>query len=199
MAFRNMYTAPISEVDDLNLEEILNEINKDIDDTIDAGDLIGWVNRALDIASTVDKYEQRVTLLFDEGVSDYALPDDLIKLMYVFGTEGKYEELPLDDYTSTGYKQWGNVIGFQNVNEASVDLYYHAYYPHLVNMEDVPALPVPFHDLLILYTVARARYKDEEESLEADAMNEFNRRLVEFRNFVSMKRKKPSVRMKTVW
>jgi hypothetical protein len=32
----------------MNLEQIIEEINKDLDDTFDNGELIGWINRCID-------------------------------------------------------------------------------------------------------------------------------------------------------
>lgn len=183
----------------MNLQQILNEVNKDIDDSLETGTLIGWINRALDIASPIAKYQQRITLLFEYNKGDYDLPDDLIRLAHVIGTQRTYEEIPLLDNEGTGYKMWGNTIGFQNLNEPAVEMYYYAYYPHLQNLEDVPALPSIFHDLLVLYAVGRARYQDEEENLQALAMREFVQRLDEFRVFSSDKRKNTSVKIKSRW
>lgn len=167
----------------MNLQQILNEINKDIDDTLDNADLIGWVNRAMDIASTVAPYEKRTTLVFEDGVGDYPMPSDFLKLYHVIGTNGELPLLKLTDRTSAGYKRWGNTIGFQNIDETSVDIYYHARLPHLVNMDDEPVIPPQFHDLFVLYAVGRAKYKDEEESMQNNVFGEFSRRIEDLRKY----------------
>ncbi|WP_026676775.1 hypothetical protein [Fictibacillus gelatini] len=173
----------------MNLSQMIDEINKDTDDTFDMSTLLGWINRALDLASDVMRYEKRTTLFLEEGVSDYDLPADLMTLIYVIGSNGPYKELDLLDQNGSGYKRWGNIIGFQNITETVVDMYYLAYLPHLVNPEDVPALPMPFHDLPVLYAVAKAKYQDEEENLYGAAFSEFNNRLRELGQFVARNQK----------
>lgn len=168
----------------MNLSDIISEINKDTDDDFDFTVLLGWVNRALDLASDVMNYEKRAILLLEEGVSDYEVPPGMMTLKYVIGSAGEYDQIDLLDQVSTGYKRWGNIIGFQNLTETAVEMYYYAYLPHLSDPDDVPALPFQFHDLPVLYAVSKAKYQDEELDLYSTAFAEFNQRLRELERFV---------------
>lgn len=168
----------------MNLGQIIEEINKDTDDSFDTPVLLGWINRALDLASDVMNYEKKATLLLEEGVSDYEVPADLMTLKYVIGSAGLYERIDVLDPTSTGYKRWGNIIGFQNLTETAIDMYYLASLPHLVESEDIPALPSQFHDLPVLYAVSKAKYQDEEPELYSIYFSEFNNRLRELEKFI---------------
>ncbi|MGW6383127.1 phage adaptor protein [Peribacillus butanolivorans] len=145
----------------MNLGQIIDEINKDKDDDFEFTTLLGWVNRALDLASDVMNYEKKATLLLEEGVSDYGVPSDLMTLKHVIGSSGELNQVDLLDQTSTGYKRWGNIIGFQNLTETAVDMYYYGHLPHLVDPVDVPALPFQFHNIPVLYAVSKAKYQDE--------------------------------------
>ncbi|MFC5775159.1 hypothetical protein [Ectobacillus antri] len=169
----------------MNLQQIIEQVNTDLDDTLENAVITGWVNRAMDIISAVTRYEKRVTLLFEDGVGDYPLPPDCLKLMHVIGDSGELPLLKLTDRMSAGYKRWGNTIGFQNISGVSVDVYYQARLPHLVTPDDEPVIPPQFHDLFILYAVARAKYQDEEEGLvlQRDANNEFGRRVEDLRKY----------------
>jgi hypothetical protein len=168
----------------MDLSQIIAEINKDTDDDFDFTVLLGWVNRALDLASDVMNYEKKATLLLEEGVSDYEVPTDLMTLKHVIGTSGILNQIDLLDQGSTGYKRWGTTIGFQNLTETVIDMYYYGHLPHLVEPVDVPALPVQFHDLPVLYAVSKAKYQDEEPELYSTAFAEFNQRLRELEKFV---------------
>lgn len=168
----------------MNLSDMITEINKDTDDDFDFTVLLGWVNRALDLASDVMNYEKKATLLLEEGVSDYPVPTDLMTLKHVIGSSGELHQIDLLDQSSTGYKRWGNIIGFQNLTETAIDMYYFAHLPHLSDPDDVPALPFQFHDLPVLYAVSKAKYQDEEPELYSTAFAEFNQRLRELERFI---------------
>lgn len=168
----------------MNLKDIIYEINKDIDDEFDNADLIGWINRALDDLSPVANYQAfaDITLVADQKV--YPLPAELVKLIQVIdesGTGRLYEQ-PLNDFTSCGYKVIGRnlVIQPKPTKPGTLTLYYESSLPHLKNPEDVPVIRPDFHDLLVLYAVARARYQDEEVGLQMNAMSEYKNRRSQF-------------------
>ncbi|MFC8561410.1 phage adaptor protein [Peribacillus frigoritolerans] len=181
----------------MKLSQIIEEINKDTDDDFEFTTLLGWVNRALDLASDVMNYEQRVTLLLEEGVSDYEVPPGMMTLKYVIGSAGRYNQIDLLDQVSTGYKRWGNIIGFQNLTETAIDMYYYSYLPHLENPDDVPSLPFQFHDIPVLYSVSKAKYQDEEPELYSTAFAEFNQRIRELERFVI--RNQPPENVKAIY
>jgi hypothetical protein len=81
---------------------------------------------------------------------------------------------------------WGNKLIIQPTptEDKSYDIFYEAKLPHLENAEDEPQIPTQFHDLFILYTVAKARYQDEEETLQMNVWQEYKKRKDEFISFM---------------
>lgn len=166
----------------MNLEELLNEINKDLDDTLDNSDLTGWVNRGLDDLTPHANYEKVVVIQVEEGTKSYDLPEDFLDMVEVVDGTKLLSPVSIRDFQSEGYKVWGNKLILQPVPAESkeIELYYHAKLPHLVKDEDVPAIPSHFHDLLVLYAVGKAKYQDEEESMQMNAVSDYQQRKSDF-------------------
>lgn len=168
----------------MKLSELQAEINKDVDDTLDNSELTGWINRALDDLSPFAKYPKSVDISLVQGVKQYDLPNDLFEMVHIVDEDNSktYSQIPMEDFFSTGFKRWGNVLRFQPTpkENANVTLYYYARLPHLVSPDDVPDIPEEFHDLLVLYAVAKAKYQDEEESAQQNAMQEYYSRKEQF-------------------
>jgi hypothetical protein len=171
----------------MNLSEIQKEINKDIEDTIQPGDSLGWINRALDDLSPYAKHQKLHTINTESGIKKYSLPEDLIEITQLVDEDkGQlFNLLPMTDFTSYGYKLWGKELILQPIPKESkeLNLYYYGRLPHLVNPDDVPEIPSQFHDLLVLYAVSRYMYSDEEESMQQNAMQEYFMRKDQFINF----------------
>lgn len=165
----------------MNLQELIKEVNKDIDDSLSNADITQWLNRALDDLTPVAKYKKTAVIPLFVGGSNYSLPTDLQEIELVMG-ENELFEIPLKDRTSRGYKKWGDTITLQPTpdNDGELTLYYHAKLPHLKNNDDVPAIPSHYHDLLVLYTVARAKYQDEEPEMQMNAWSEYQAKRREF-------------------
>jgi hypothetical protein len=169
----------------MNLKQLIAEVNKDIDDSLANADITGWLNRALDDLSPYAKLKKSAVLSLVPNQKQYTLPTDLMEIVHIFDGSLKMNRIPMDDFYSYGYKQWGNAIIIQPTPQETknLDLYYHARLPHLVNPDDVPAIPEEYHDLLVLYAVAKAKYQDEEESMQVNAMNEYYARREQFITF----------------
>jgi hypothetical protein len=170
----------------MNLQDIINEVNKDVDDTLDDEDIKGWVNRCMDDLSPYAQYQKSsiVTLVIDQ--KEYDLPSDYQSLMYLVD-EYPLNQVPMKDFVSTGFKLWGNKLILQPTpsQEGSLDLYYEGKLPYLVDVADVPQIPSQFHDLFILYTTAKRQYQDQEESLQMNVWSEYQRRKADFINFMA--------------
>jgi hypothetical protein len=170
----------------VNLKEIMSEVNKDIDDEYDSADLLGWINRGLDDLTPFANYQALSTVVLVPGQKAYPLPAALTALTQVTDDQTNIsvllDELPLNDFTSCGYKVIGRdlVIQPKPTEARTLTLYYTSQLPHLKNPDDVPVIRPDFHDLLVLYTVARARYQDEEESLQINAMSDYLKRRNQF-------------------
>lgn len=180
----------------MNLKELRTEVNKDIDDQLNNADINGWINRALDDLSQFARYKKKVTINVVNGVSDYLLPTDLLDVLIV---GQNVPVLSLNDFTSNGYKLVGDTLTLQPVPTESytMDVIYIAPLPHVSNDDDVPAIPTNFHNLLVLYAVAKAKYADEEESMQMNAMNEYQSRKQDFIRF--MNRKEPPMSIRDVY
>lgn len=166
----------------MKLSEILREINKDIDDSLPNGDLIGWVNRALDDLTPHANIQKSTAISLVADQKEYDVPADLLKVSYLLDENKSLFPVPMNDFNSYGFKRWGNKFIIQPTPKEAktLDLYYQARLPHLINSDDVPAIPEEFHDLLVLYTVAKAKYQDEELEMQQVAMQDYYNRKAEF-------------------
>jgi hypothetical protein len=164
----------------MNLEQIIEEINKDIDDTIDNTDLIGWINRCVDDISPIAKNQGKQVVEIT-SINAYELPDDLEELVLVMVNGEPYESVSISDTTSSGYKVWENVLSLQKGPESGqIELFYHGRLNHLEESEDIPSIDAAFHDLFILYTVGHQQFADDEPERQNDALTRYYRRKNEF-------------------
>lgn len=159
----------------MKLSEILREINKDIDDSLPNGDLIGWVNRALDDLTPHANYQKSTTISLTTDQKEYEVPADLLKVSYLIDENKPMFAVPMGDFSSHGFKRWGNKFIIQPTPKETktLDLYYQARLPHLINSDDVPAFPEEFHDLLVLFATAHAKYQDEELEMQQEVMQRY--------------------------
>ena len=159
----------------MKLSEILREINKDIDDSLPNGDLIGWVNRALDDLTPYANVQKSTTITLVPDQKAYDVPADLLRVSYLLDDNKPLFPVQMNDFNSYGYKRWGNQFILQPTPEEvkTLDLYYQARLPHLINSDDVPSIPEEFHDLLVLYATAMAKYQDEELEMQQEVMQRY--------------------------
>ncbi|WP_108669552.1 hypothetical protein [Peribacillus acanthi] len=171
----------------MKLSQLIQEVSKDIDDTLSNADITGWLNRAIDDLTPYAKHKKIATIQTVIDQKNYELPSDFRNLEHLFdeGIKRELALLPMDDTYNRGYKKWGNTLILQPVPKEAgeLTLYYHAKLPRLVNPDDEPVIPSEYHDLLVLYAVAKAKYQDEEESMQAIAMNEYYARREQFITF----------------
>jgi len=163
----------------MNLKEIRAEIVKDNDDSISNAELTGWINRALDDLSLVARYMRTVTVSLVNG--QYTLPSDFMEIV---STSCNLSRLPVTDFESEGYKIIGNVLQVQNSNATGFTMVYIASLPHLVGDLDIPVLPVPYHDLLVLYPLFKAKFVDELTDMYYIAKREYTERKADFARYV---------------
>ncbi|OHR74002.1 hypothetical protein HMPREF3291_05295 [Bacillus sp. HMSC76G11] len=168
----------------MDLRELTLEVLKDIDDSLTDSDIKGWLNRCLDDLTPVAKYQKMISIPLLAGEKTITLPDDLHEIVLLTDGECDYKGISLMDKTSIGYKRWENTLTLQpEVEEDSTfTLYYYARLPHLVEVTDVPVIRPDFHDLLVLYGVAKAKYKDELVDMQQTTMQEYFDRKNQFAN-----------------
>ncbi|MEK3819686.1 hypothetical protein MKY20_11525 [Cytobacillus sp. FSL W8-0315] len=166
----------------MNLTEIIEEVNKDIDDSLDNGEISGWVNRALDDLTPIAKAEAK----YNSDSAPFQLPNDFFDIAHLFVGDEEYFPVELNDRVSRGYRLWGKEVTLQkNTGSGEIELYYYKRLTHLENGDDVPEIDPAFHDLLILYTIAYSQFADEEPERQMDAMNRYFQRKREFETFAS--------------
>jgi hypothetical protein len=168
----------------MNLDQIIEEVNKDIDDTLESEVIIGWVNRCIDELSHITKKEdKKIADIAPENA--YQLPDDYTDMVLLLVNGQQYDPVPIRNTISTGYKLWGNVLSLQNAPDSGqLELYYHRRLNHVETESDVPEIESSFHDLLILFTVAHNRFMEDEPGQETDAMSRYERRKREYQDFI---------------
>jgi hypothetical protein len=161
----------------MNLEQIIDEVNKDLDDSLDTEDILGWVNRCMDDLSVIAKKEDKKTADIS-SINAYELPDDVLEIVRVV-VNG-------DDLDRTGYEVWNNVLSLQNGPDSGLlELYYYRRLAHLTDdTGGIPEIDPAFHDLFVLYTVAHNQFMEEEPEKEMDAMNRYYRRKQEYTDFM---------------
>jgi hypothetical protein len=182
----------------MNLEQIIEEINKDLDDTFDNGELIGWINRCVDDLTPFAKSQKSAVISLVSGQKTYDVPTDFMKMAALIDTVGALYEVPLRDFNSPGYKLFGNQLIIQPTptENKELDLYYEGTLPHLVELTDEPQIPSQFHDLFILYTVAKRQYQDDEEARQMNAWSDYQSRKSDF---ISFNRKSQFVPIRDVY
>lgn len=171
----------------MQLSDIIYEINKDIDEELDFDELIGWINRCIDDLSPIANYQKMIPLTVTPGVDTYDMPTDLTKRIQIVDGTRVLPHQDLSNFTDEGYKIYANKIIIQPMptETKTLTLYYDASLPYLKNMTDIPVIHQNFHDLFILYGVARFMYKDDETYRKGDAMSEYNSRKRDFERFMN--------------
>lgn len=172
----------------MNVQEIINEITKDIDDdTIDNSVFIGWINRCLDDLTTIAKKESLKTMDISSGNS-YSLPSDLFEMFMVLVNGDQYYPVRINDSYTIGYKLWGNTLSLQSgPDTGTIDFYYYKRLSRVASVTDTPEIDSTFHDLFVLYTTAYNQYSehgDDWQSRQGDALSRYNQRKQEFNNYI---------------
>lgn len=172
----------------MNLKELIAEVNKDIDDSLQNADITGWINRGLDELSIFAKFKKKISIPLPANTTDLPLPNDIVEIIKI--SDGSQE---------VNYEKWGDIaeINEQFNTDKTLTLYYYARLPHLKNPNDVPVLPLHFHDLLVLYAVAKAKYQDEELEMYEVAWTDYLSRQNDFKAYQSTEGEINQVRLVT--
>lgn len=166
----------------MDLSQIVEEVNKDLDDSLDAGDITGWVNRALDDLTPLSKKAAKYVAPVSPVIS---LPDDLFEIELLMVNDEEFHLIDLRNKSDVGYKLWGNELTIQKgPDEGEIELYYYKRLSHLEDEDDIPEIEPSFHDLLVLYASAHSQYAEEEPERQMDAMNRYIARKREYQSFV---------------
>lgn len=174
----------------MDLKKLRSEINRDMDDSFNNGDIDAWINRAIDDITPVAKKEKLVT------ISGGSLPTDLHDIAIVIVNNTPLINLEVDDFESVGYKVWDNAITLQNI-DGPITLYYYKKLNHLSFETDAPEFEEEFHDLIIYYVRSHIQFYDEDE--RADSRILYNQRKTEYENYKKSSKRKGKIRERVIW
>jgi hypothetical protein len=168
----------------MKVNDIVRQVNRDIDDQYDFGDVIDWVNRALDDLTPIAK-RQAMTELDDT----LTFPADFHELAFVYQNNQELQKLQMTDNTNSGYKVWGNTLILQNVDTSPVTLYYYRKLSHVTNGDDIPELEPEFHDLLIYFCLGNMQFYDEDYQDRPDSFLRYENRKKQYSDFINGREK----------
>jgi hypothetical protein len=178
----------------MNLQEIIAEVNKNVDDELDNTEIIGWINRCIEDLTPIANLQSITTIPIYADVPQYDLPIDLVEVVQVVKDNQLLKQLPLSDLVNCGYKLYNNNTKLilqsltfsddENV-ESSVDVYYKSALPYLSDMEDIPQIPLFFHDLFVLFATAKFKFQDQDSEYLQLAANTYESRKRDFINYMN--------------
>jgi hypothetical protein len=160
----------------MNLGQLYIEINKDLDDTLNSGDLLGWINRCMDDLSPIAKKEAKTS--YEITSNEFELPEDLMEIIRVV-VKG-------EDVDRTQYSVWANTLSFNSApTSGTMELYYYRRLAQLTgDISEVPEIDPTYHDVFILYTIAHQQFMEDEPERQMDAMERYYRRKNEYEAFM---------------
>jgi hypothetical protein len=183
----------------MNLNDIVRQVNRDIDDQYDLDDVKDWVNRCLDDLTPVAKRETLALTDVDPS-NAYELPPDLYQLAFVRVNDEKYESIFLNNDGGKGYKVWENTLYLQPApGTGQLELYYYRTLGHVEIGADIPDLEPEFHDLLVMYCLGNIQFHDEDYELRPDSFSRYNARKQEYIRFTQKKNRRKRVTEKVIW
>lgn len=166
----------------MNLEQLIDEVNKDLDDSLDSGDITAWLNRALDDLTPITRKEAK----YSTDISSHViLPEDLFEIAFILADGSEFRNVPIRNNSNSGYKVWGNELTLQNAPESGIlEVFYYKRLAHLEDSSDIPEIDPAYHDLLVLYATALSQYAEEEPERQMDAMNRYFNRKREYEAYI---------------
>ncbi|MFE1630386.1 hypothetical protein ACFLFF_26975 [Brevibacillus reuszeri] len=185
----------------MQLADIIRQVRRDLEEEPDAGDVVDWVNRALDDLTSIAKKEAKVSFPITPD-NAYTLPDDFHDFAHVFVGQERFDPVALEIFGQTGFKVWNGTLSLQGgPSTGSIDVYYFRKLARLSTADTtaVPEIDEPFHDLLILYALGQLQFTEEDYDDRPDSMARYEARKREYANYMTRKRRKGRTIEKVVW
>ena len=107
----------------VNLQELILQVNRDVDDIFENGDIQHWLNRALDDITPIARIEKRAMLEYP-----YTLPSDVQDIERVMQTNTVFPRIPVGEEQQQGYWVWGNELVLQGGSQQPIEVYYYKSY-----------------------------------------------------------------------
>lgn len=160
----------------MKLSEIIKQVNRDTDEDYDNGDIIDWVNRALDDLTSVAKM-QAYKSYPDDQLNSYDIPVDLHDVGFVMVGDNVLSRISVRDKNRPGYKMWAGKLSLQNIS-GTIDLYYYRKLKHMtpLDIDNEPDLEPEYHDLLILYAIGKMQFAEEDYDDRPNSLQDYERR-----------------------
>jgi len=178
----------------MNVDEIIKQVTRDVDNSPENGDIVAWINRALADLTPIAKKEKM--LLLD---ATNQIPIDCFEIKHIFVNDRFLNKLDIEDNNGIGYKVWGNAITLQNIT-GPIQLYYYRTLAKVFYNTDIPEIEEPYHDLLVYYAIGHLQFKDEDYEDRADMLQQrYMPRKAEYKAFIDRRNKKSSVKSKVKW
>lgn len=168
----------------LTVVEIITKAQFLSDEEYDNAEWIKLINACLDDLTPVAKMlttKENINLaVVDDGASLSIASDPDLARAYEFrnifftpvdGSTRELKRRALADNYSPGWKQTADKLLFQGLgdNSGTIRVDYYKRLTHVANINDIPELPVAYHELIVLYLCAKAQQKEE----ELDDKNDF--------------------------
>lgn len=168
----------------MTVVEIITKAQFLSDEEYDNAEWIKLINACLDDLTPVAKMlttKENINLAVVDGGASLSIASDpdlarAYEFRNIFFTpvDGSTRELKrraLADNYSPGWKQTADKLLFQGLgdNSGTIRVDYYKRLTHVANINDIPELPVAYHELIVLYLCAKAQQKEE----ELDDKNDF--------------------------
>ena len=168
----------------MTVVEIITKVQFLSDEEYDNAEWIKLINACLDDLTPVAKMlttKENINLAVVDGGASLSIASDPdlarayeIRNIFFTPVDGSTRELKrraLADNYSPGWKQTADKLLFQGLgdNSGTIRVDYYKRLTHVANINDIPELPVVYHELIVLYLCAKAQQKEE----ELDDKNDF--------------------------
>lgn len=168
----------------MTVVEIITKAQFMSDEEYDNAEWIGLINACLDDLTPIAKIlatKENIDITVTNGKASFIINSDAdlakaheIKNIYFTSNGSNIRELTrraLADNFSPGWKQTADSLLFQGLNDGdgTIRVDYYKRLTHVANTNDIPELPVAYHELIVLYLCAKAQQKEE----ELDDKNDF--------------------------
>jgi hypothetical protein len=175
----------------VKLSNVFAQINRDLEESYENGDLLDWVNRCSDDLSPIALLQasQNYTIATTEDA--FTFPTTRMKdvAMKVTDSESEvsfYRSVSVTDTQPKGYIAWGNTFTLQHgPTGGTITLYYNKRISQMTisQLEEEMEIDSEFHDLYILYGRAQIQFTEEDQKGNSDRVDSMDMYLARKREF----------------
>lgn len=155
-----------------------------IDDNVDTIDLIDWFNQCQDAITNYVYLPTLTTITRDVATGKFLMPTNV---------NGEFKILtPVGIDVYSVYDDYILFTGSDDLTLTSIEVTYNKLPAEIVNNPDqVPSIPVRFHDIYVFYASMMAMQMQEEPERYDKYEHDYNRTLSQLQKFMGKARPKP--------